>query len=262
MRGVSKVFLTRTIETRALSNVSLEIESGEFVLIRGPSGCGKSTLLALMGLLDTPTSGEYLLEGKDTKKMGLVERARLRNRTFGFVFQSFHLIHDMTICENVELPLLYRRNLSKAQRLATTMNLLENLGIAHRAQHYPAQLSGGQQQRAALARAMIGEPSLLLADEPTGNLDAAAEDAIIGLLGDLHAKGGTICVVSHSPNYLAVADRQLALSEGRLAQHQCADRHLAFKPPQDDKVRDDAEYQDTNAYWNQKPELEQNRKGG
>ena len=216
MRSVDKVFLTHTIETHALSDISLEIESGDFVLIRGPSGCGKSTLLALMGLLDEPTSGEYLLEGKDTRTLGFSERARLRNRTLGFVFQTFNLIHDMTICENVELPLLYRGKTSKSQRLEQTMNLLEKMGIAHRAQHYPTQLSGGQQQRAALARAMIGGPSLLLADEPTGNLDAAAENAVIDLLGELHSRGNTICVVSHSPSYLQVANRHLMLSEGRL----------------------------------------------
>ena len=216
MRGVGKVYLTQAIETHALSNISLEIESGDFVLIRGPSGCGKTTLLSLLGLLDVPSSGEYLLEGRDTRKMGLAERARLRNRTLGFVFQSFNLIHDMTISENVELPLLYSGKASKAQRSERTRNLLEKMGIAHRAQHYPAQLSGGQQQRAALARAMIGKPALLLADEPTGNLDAAAEDTIIGLLGELHSRGNTICVVSHSPNYLHVADRRLTLSEGRL----------------------------------------------
>lgn len=216
MRGVNKIFLTKTVETRALSDISLEIRRGEFLLVRGSSGSGKSTLLALLGLLDVPSSGEYLLDGKVTQSLGLAERARLRNVALGFVFQSFNLIHDMTVRENVELPLVYRRNVTEAERWKRAMHLLEDLGIAHRAEHYPAQISGGQQQRAALARAMIGEPPLLLADEPTGNLDAAAEDAVIASLADLHSKGTTICVVSHSERYGRVADRALMLSGGRL----------------------------------------------
>ena len=221
MKGLNKVFVTEKVETHALADVSFEIQRGEYLLIQGPSGCGKSTLLSILGLLEQPTSGEYLLHGADTRDLGLTRRARLRNRELGFVFQSFNLIGDLTILENVELPLRYRKGDGKttlAERAERAMGLLGDVGIAHRAEHYPAQLSGGQQQRAAVARALIGEPSLILADEPTGNLDSDSEDAVMELLADCHAKGTTLCVVSHNPKYVAVANRTFTLSEGRLAQ--------------------------------------------
>ena len=221
LRDLNKVFVTEKVETHALAEVSLEIRLGEYLLIQGPSGCGKSTLLAILGLLEPPTSGEYRLQGTDTRDLGLTRRARLRNEQLGFVFQSFNLIGDLTILENVELPLRYRKGSGKANaadRAAKAMDLLENVGIAHRAEHYPAQLSGGQQQRAAVARALIGDPSLILADEPTGNLDSDSEDAVMELLASCHSNGTTLCVVSHNPKYAAAAHRTLSLSEGRLAQ--------------------------------------------
>ena len=219
--GLNKVFVTEKVETHALADVSFEIRRGEYLLIQGPSGCGKSTLLAILGLLEQPTSGEYRLHGADTRDLSLTRRARLRNEQLGFVFQSFNLIGDLTILENVELPLRYRKGGGKttaAERAAKAMELLENVGIAHRAEHYPAQLSGGQQQRAAVARALIGEPTLILADEPTGNLDSDSEDAVMDLLATCHSSGTTLCVVSHNPKYAAVANRTLRLSEGRLAE--------------------------------------------
>ena len=221
LSGLNKVFVTERVETHALADVSLEIQRGEYLLIQGPSGCGKSTLLAVLGLLEQPTSGEYRLHGADTRDLGLTRRARLRNEELGFVFQSFNLIGDLTILENVELPLRYRKGAGRTsgtERASKAMQLLENVGIAHRAEHYPAQLSGGQQQRAAVARALIGEPSLILADEPTGNLDSDSEDAVMELLAACHANGTTMCVVSHNPKYATVADRMLRLSEGRLVE--------------------------------------------
>ena len=220
LRGLNKVFFTENVETHALSEVSFEIRRGEYILIQGPSGCGKSTLLSILGLLEEPTSGEYLLHGLDTRDFNLTQRARLRNRELGFVFQSFNLINGLTILENVELPLRYRRGserTSATTRAECAMRLLENVGIAHRATHYPTQLSGGQQQRAAVARALIGRPSLILADEPTGNLDSESENAVMQLLANCHAEGTTICVVSHNPKYTHVANRTLFLSGGRLA---------------------------------------------
>ena len=219
--SVSKVYFTKKIETHALSDVSLSIQRGEYLLIHGPSGSGKSTLLSILGLIERPTSGEYRFQGTHTGTLGLTTCARLRNQEFGFIFQSFNLISDMTILGNVELPLRYRKGSGKTtrpERIERAMSLLEEIGIAHRCDHYPAQLSGGQQQRAALARALIGEPSLLLADEPTGNLDSDSEDIVMDLLSDYNAKGMTLCVVSHNPRYAQVADRMLALSEGRLDQ--------------------------------------------
>ena len=221
LHGLNKVFVTEKVETHALSDISFEIRRGEYLLIQGPSGCGKSRLLAMIGLREQPTTGEYLLHGVDTRDLSLARRARLRNEQLGFVFQSFNLIGDLTILENVELPLRYRKGGGKtpaAERAAKAMELLGNMGIAHRAEHYPAQLSGGQQQRAAVARALIGEPTLILADEPTGNLDSHSEDAVMDLLASCHASGTTLCVVSHNPKYAAVANRTLKLWEGRLAE--------------------------------------------
>ena len=216
MQSIDKVYFTQTIETHALSQISLQIAQGDYLLVQGPSGSGKSTLLAILGLLEEPTNGLYLLRGADTQHLSLTERARLRNRELGFVFQSYNLIHNLTLCENVELPLRYAQPIAKAERRDKAMHLLDEVGIAHRADHYPAQLSGGQQQRAALARALVRRPSLLLADEPTGNLDAGAEHAVIELLQNSHEKGTTICVVSHNPLFEAVASRVLELSEGLL----------------------------------------------
>ncbi|MCY3837972.1 MAG: ABC transporter ATP-binding protein [Gammaproteobacteria bacterium] len=219
LRGLGKVFVTERVETHALSDVALDIRRGEYVLVQGPSGCGKSTLLSILGLLDQPSSGEYVLLGQNTRGLRLSERARLRNSEIGFVFQSFNLIEELTVLENVELPLRYRKGrqrMSGADRAARAMALIEDVGIGHRAEHYPAQLSGGQQQRAAVARALIGEPSLILADEPTGNLDPVSEDAVMELLTNCHGKGTTLCVVSHNPKFSAAADRVVRLSEGRL----------------------------------------------
>ena len=221
LRGLGKAFLTDKVETRALWEISFEIRRGEYLLIQGPSGCGKSTLLSILGLLEQPTRGEYLLLGDDTRHLSLASRARLRNQELGFVFQSFNLIGELTVRDNIELPLRYRKGPGRttaAERAEKAKALLEEVGIGHRAEHYPAQLSGGQQQRAAVARALIGEPSLILADEPTGNLDSDSEDAVMELLAQSHAKGSTICVVSHNPKFLVAADRSLALSEGRLVQ--------------------------------------------
>ena len=218
LRDLSKVFTTEKVETHALADISFEIRQGEYLLIEGPSGCGKSTLLAILGLLEQPTGGQYLLQGADTHGLSLAERAGRRNRQLGFVFQSFNLIGDLTIVDNVALPLRYRKGakVSRAQRIEKAMELLREVGISHRAEHYPAQLSGGQQQRAAVARALIGEPSLLLADEPTGNLDADSEDTVMQLLADCHARGTTVCVVSHNTKFGTVATRTLQLAEGRL----------------------------------------------
>jgi len=219
LRGLNKVFVTEKVETHALSDVSFEIQRGEYLLVQGPSGCGKSTLLAVLGLLEQPTSGEYRLHGTDVRDLSLTRRARLRNEELGFVFQAYNLIGELTVLENVELPLRYRKGPGKttaAERAEKAMRLLEDVGIAHRAEHYPAQLSGGQQQRAALARALIGEPTLILADEPTGNLDSDSEDAVMELLASCHSRGTTLCVVSHNPKYTGVANRTLRLSEGRL----------------------------------------------
>ena len=227
LRGLGKVFLTEEVETRALSNVSLEIRRGEYLLVQGPSGCGKSTLLSILGLLDRPTSGVYRLHGEDASRLGLTRRARLRNVQIGFVFQSFNLISELTVLENVELPLRYRtrtERMSAPDREDRAMALLEEVGLEHRARHYPAQLSGGQQQRAAIARALIGEPSLILADEPTGNLDPVSEDAVMALLANCRESGTTLCVVSHNPKFQTAADRVLRLSEGRLVDAEGGER--------------------------------------
>lgn len=220
LEHLSKVFVTEKVETHALAEVSLTVARGEYLLVRGPSGCGKTTLLSILGLLEVPTQGQYMFLGVDTGKLGLTARAQLRNRELGFVFQTFNLIPELTIRENVELPLRYRRGATRTSATARGERadaLLADVGIAHRADHYPAQLSGGQQQRAAVARALIGEPSLLLADEPTGNLDEDSEDIVMGLLADCHAQGNTVCVVSHNPKFIAAADRVVTLAEGRLA---------------------------------------------
>jgi putative ABC transport system ATP-binding protein len=213
--GVTKVFLTDEVETHALSGIHLEIRRGEYVCIAGPSGCGKSTLLAILGLLDTPTQGEYTLNGQPVANLNLAERARIRNREVGFIFQSFNLIGDLTVYENVELPLTYR-GLDGAERKQRVTEALEKVGMAHRVNHYPSQLSGGQQQRVAVARALAGKPSILLADEPTGNLDSKNGDAVMELLRDLHREGATLCMVTHDPRFARHAERNIHLFDGRV----------------------------------------------
>jgi putative ABC transport system ATP-binding protein len=213
MQGVKKVFYTDELETHALSDVHLQIDRGEFVSIEGPSGCGKSTLLAILGLLDSPTSGEYKLNGNPVSSLGLSDRTRIRNREIGFIFQSFNLIGDLTVYENVELPLTYR-GMGSGERKQKVQAALERVGMTQRAKHYPAQLSGGQQQRVAVARALVGDPLILLADEPTGNLDSKNGDAVMDLLRELHQNGATICMVTHDPRYTKVADRTIHLFDG------------------------------------------------
>ncbi len=219
MQAVRKVFVTDEVETRALEGIDLEVERGEYISISGPSGCGKSTLLSILGLLDSPSEGAYVLNGRPVQNLSLTERARIRNREIGFVFQAFNLIGDLTVYENVELPLTYR-GMGNAERKRRTLEALERVGMAHRMKHYPAQLSGGQQQRVAVARALGGEPSILLADEPTGNLDSANGEAVMELLTELHKNGATICMVTHDPRYAQYADRSIDLFDGRIAQGQ------------------------------------------
>jgi putative ABC transport system ATP-binding protein len=219
MEAVRKVFVTDEVETHALEGIDLQVERGEYISISGPSGCGKSTLLAILGLLDSPSDGAYVLNGRPVQNLSLTERARIRNREIGFVFQAFNLIGDLTVYENVELPLTYR-GMGNAERKRRTLEALERVGMAHRIKHYPAQLSGGQQQRVAVARALGGEPSILLADEPTGNLDSANGEAVMELLTDLHKNGATICIVTHDPRYARYADRTIELFDGRIAQGQ------------------------------------------
>jgi putative ABC transport system ATP-binding protein len=216
LQGITKVFYTDDVETHALSDVHLDIAEGEYVSIAGPSGCGKTTLLSLLGLLDTPTTGEYTLAGEPVAALSPADRARVRNRQIGFIFQAFNLIGDLTVFENVELPLTYR-GMSVEERKSRTQSALERVGMSHRARHYPAQLSGGQQQRVAVARAVAGDPAILLADEPTGNLDSHNSEAVMDLLRDLHRAGSTICMVTHDARYARHADRVIDLFDGRVA---------------------------------------------
>jgi putative ABC transport system ATP-binding protein len=216
MQNVKKVFVTDEVETHALEDIDLRIERGEYVSISGPSGCGKSTLLAILGLLDSPSGGSYHLNGRPVESLKLSERARIRNREIGFIFQAFNLIGDLTVYENIELPLTYR-GMGGAERKRRVQEALERVGMAHRLKHYPAQLSGGQQQRVAVARALAGDPSILLADEPTGNLDSANGEAVMDLLHELHRGGATICMVTHDVRYARHADRSVNLFDGRMA---------------------------------------------
>jgi putative ABC transport system ATP-binding protein len=216
LEGVKKSFFSETVETRALHGIDLTIDQGEYVTLSGPSGCGKSTLLSLLGLLDVWNAGRYILDGHDVTSLGREQRARIRNREIGFVFQSFHLISDMTVEENVALPLTYRGDLSKTERGQRVAEALEKVEMSHRAKHFPAQLSGGQQQRVAVARAVAGRPSLLLADEPTGNLDSKNADAVVELLEQLHREGSTVCMVTHNPETAARAPRQISLFDGAI----------------------------------------------
>jgi putative ABC transport system ATP-binding protein len=215
--GVTKVFYTDELETHALAGVHLEIKNGEFLSIAGPSGCGKSTLLSILGLLDSPTAGDYRINSSDVSNLSLADRTRIRNREIGFVFQAFNLIGDLTVYENVELPLTYR-SMGAAERKKRVQEVLERVQMAHRMKHYPAQLSGGQQQRVAVARALVGQPSILLADEPTGNLDSKNSEAVIDLLRQLHSEGATICMVTHDPRYASIADRTIHLFDGKIVE--------------------------------------------
>ena len=215
LENVTKVFYTDEVETHALSAVGFDINAGEFVSIAGPSGCGKSTLLSILGLLDSPTAGQYWLSGEAVADLPLAERARIRNRQVGFIFQSFNLVGDLNVFENVELPLTYR-GMDRSERKQRVMQALEKVGMAHRAKHLPAQLSGGQQQRVAVARAIAGEPAILLADEPTGNLDSANGEAVMKLLTNLHEAGSTICMVTHDQRYAGQASKEIHLFDGRV----------------------------------------------
>ncbi|HQF38625.1 MAG TPA: ABC transporter ATP-binding protein [Opitutaceae bacterium] len=217
LEGIKKVFLTDEVETHALSGIQLDIFKGEFVSIAGPSGCGKSTLLSILGLLDSPSDGKYLLNGTPVENLSLADRARIRNREIGFIFQSFNLIGDLTVYENVELPLTYR-GMPAAERKQRATAALERVGMGHRAKHLPSQLSGGQQQRVAVARALAGSPSVLLADEPTGNLDSKNGDAVMELLRDLHRAGSTIVMVTHDARFARSADRTVHLFDGRIVE--------------------------------------------
>jgi len=217
MEALKKVFYTDEVETHALSDIHLEIRNGEYVSIAGPSGCGKSTLLSILGLLDSPSEGDYMLNGKPVADLAMSERARIRNREVGFIFQSFNLIGDLTVFENVELPLTYR-GMRSSERRQRVNEALERVGMAHRAKHLPSQLSGGQQQRVAVARAVGGQPSVLLADEPTGNLDSKSGEAVMDLLRELHEGGATIVMVTHDPRYARNADRSIQLFDGRVVE--------------------------------------------
>ncbi len=215
LQDVKKVFATEEVETHALEGIDLEIHPGEYLSVSGPSGCGKSTLLSLIGLLDSPTDGRYWLKSRPVETLNFNERARIRNREIGFIFQSFNLIGDLTIQENVELPLTYR-GMMASERKRRVADALEKVGMTHRVRHYPSQLSGGQQQRVAVARALAGEPAILLADEPTGNLDSKNGEAVMELLDDLHRQGATICIVTHDPRFAAHAERVVRLLDGRI----------------------------------------------
>jgi putative ABC transport system ATP-binding protein len=217
MDGVTKVFTTDEVETHALAGIHLHLQRGEYVSISGPSGCGKSTLLAILGLLDSPSGGSYVLNGRPVQSLKLAERARIRNREIGFIFQAFNLIGDLTVYENVELPLTYR-GMSGAERKKRVVEALERVGMSHRIKHYPSQLSGGQQQRVAVARALGGDPSILLADEPTGNLDSQNGEQVMELMRELHRNGATICMVTHDPRYAKYADREIHLFDGRIVE--------------------------------------------
>jgi putative ABC transport system ATP-binding protein len=217
MEGIKKVFLTDEVETHALSGIHMQINKGEYVSISGPSGSGKSTLLAIIGLLDSPSDGEYTLKGSSVANLDVADRAMIRNREIGFIFQSFNLIGDLNVYENVELPLTYR-GMSATERRTRVQQALERVGMSHRTKHYPSQLSGGQQQRVAVARALAGSPALLLADEPTGNLDSRNAEAVMELLRELNREGATICMVTHDPRFARHADRTVHLFDGRVVE--------------------------------------------
>jgi len=220
LNAIKKVFYTDDVETHALDNINLTINKGEYISISGPSGCGKSTLLSLLGLLDNATEGQYHLAGHEVSSLDRDERARIRNSEIGFIFQAFNLISDLTVAENVELPLSYRRDLSKSQREQMVKDALQQVDMAHRANHFPSQLSGGQQQRVAVARAISGSPSIILADEPTGNLDSKNAQSVMALLEKLHANGATICMVTHDPCSASRAERIIEVFDGKIVSDQ------------------------------------------
>ena len=215
MEAIKKVFYTDEVETHALASIHLDVKQGEYVSISGPSGCGKTTLLSILGLLDSPTEGRYVLNGKAVESLGFADRAKIRNKEIGFIFQAFNLIGDLTVYENVELPLTYRGKAAD-ERQERVMQALERVHMSHRTKHYPSQLSGGQQQRVAVARAVVGQPSILLADEPTGNLDSKNSESVMSLLDDLHAQGATICMVTHDSRWARHANRNISLFDGRV----------------------------------------------
>ena len=217
LEGIKKVFYTDEVETHALSDIHLEIRKGEYVAIAGPSGCGKTTLLSILGLLDSPTDGNYTLDGQPVSRLSASDRARVRNRQIGFIFQAFNLIGDLTVYENVELPLTYR-GMAADERRTRVQAALERVGMSHRMKHFPAQLSGGQQQRVAVARAVAGDPAILLADEPTGNLDSTNGEAVMELLRELHQAGATICMVTHDARYARHAERSVHLFDGKVVE--------------------------------------------
>jgi len=216
MTTTETIIQIEDLTKHALSGVHLNINRGEYVAMSGPSGCGKSTLLSIIGLLDTPTNGRYTLNSKEVANLNFADRSRIRNQEIGFIFQSFNLIGDLTVAENVELPLTYRAGMPAAERKRRVQESLERVNMAHRMRHYPAQLSGGQQQRVAVARALAGSPSILLADEPTGNLDSKNGEAVMKLLQELHQEGATICMVTHDPRFAAHAERQIHLFDGKV----------------------------------------------
>lgn len=226
--GVSKVFYTEEVETHALSDIHLEIESGDYIAIAGPSGCGKTTMLSILGLLDTPTAGAYTLAGEPVANLSASQRAYVRNRQIGFIFQAFNLIGDLNVYENVELPLTYRK-MPSAERKQRVQEALERVGMVHRMKHYPSQLSGGQQQRVAVARAIAGRPAILLADEPTGNLDSKNGEAVMQLLDELHQEGATICMVTHDPRYAEHAHRTVHLFDGQVVKDEAGARAEQLK---------------------------------
>ncbi len=219
LQGVSKIFYTDEVETHALAGVVLDINKGDYISIAGPSGCGKSTLLSILGLLDSPSTGSFTLNGQAVANLKLSDRARIRNREVGFIFQAFNLIGDLTVYENVELPLTYR-GMPSSERKKKVQAALERVEMAHRMKHYPFQLSGGQQQRVAVARAVVGDPSIVLADEPTGNLDSANGEAVMDLMAELHRGGATICMVTHDPRYETYADRSISLFDGQVVEEE------------------------------------------
>lgn len=224
MRNIGKVFYADEVETHALAGVHLDIVQGEYVSISGPSGCGKSTLLSILGLLDSPNSGQYLLASNAVEALNRSQRSEIRNRQIGFIFQAFNLIGDMTVLENVELPLSYRKGVSSSERRERAVAALEKVDMAHRLGHYPAQLSGGQQQRVAVARALVGEPAVLLADEPTGNLDSKNGEQVMQLLDELHQQGSTICMVTHDNRYADYATRKIFMFDGRIVDEETMHR--------------------------------------
>jgi putative ABC transport system ATP-binding protein len=215
LERVTRIFATDGVETPALSDIDLEIRHGDYLSVAGPSGCGKSTLLSILGLFDSPTKGRYLLKGQPVQELSYADQARVRNREIGFIFQAFNLIGDLTVYENVELPLTYR-GMPASERKRRVVESLEKVEMIHRMKHYPSQLSGGQQQRVAVARALGGQPSILLADEPTGNLDSRNGEAVMELLRELHREGSTICMVTHDPRYASYADKTIHLFDGRI----------------------------------------------